>query len=409
MYGEVHYRSKKYKIVEKSDEQRVTEYGGYIETIENPNEELQLKAVKQYGGFIRFIKQPTEKVQIEAVQQYPPYIKHINDPSIAVQLMAVMYDGFLIKSIKNPSQSVQMEATRQSLDVIDHIKEPVESLQLLYVDKLASKLQRFYLTDKAQLAMVKNNLDNYNYIKNPIMSLKSMMSCNTMDIVDSNEDGINNSLMHSIKYKLYCLLRPSEEAVDTALSKVDMDMDLTVDTTVDTIIRALHRLILLFPKLFSIDTRIRYIHAVKASNYILYIKKGLDILKMPSDISDLHYDLDKLLLITIFIDSDCLKEVRPLPDKVATEVVSKDGSLIRYMTLPSIALQFLAVSQDGNNIQYIDNPNYMVMEQAANVKSEPSTQLQNIVYDDSRNPNEDMERIESEPSIIIHNIIYDDK
>ena len=101
----------------------------WIKYIENPAEDVQMKAVKYFGFLIEYIKNPSEEVQIEAVKQNGTAISYIKNPSEKVQLEAVKKDPISIMYIKNPTEKVQMEAVKQSNYVIHHIKNPTNKVK----------------------------------------------------------------------------------------------------------------------------------------------------------------------------------------------------------------------------------------------------------------------------------------
>lgn len=107
--------------------------GELIKLIENPNEELQLTAVKNSGEVIKLIKNPTEKVQLAAVENYAYSIIFIENPTEKIQLEAIKKFVKYIKYIKNPTDKVQIEAVSQNPYVISLIDNPCEEAQLIAV------------------------------------------------------------------------------------------------------------------------------------------------------------------------------------------------------------------------------------------------------------------------------------
>ena len=187
----------------------------YLMFIPNPNEEVQLEAVKKYEDAIRFIPNPSEEVQLEAVKKNGLVIRYIKNPSEEVQLEAVKKNGFAIDYIKNPSEEVKLEAVKQNglaigyipnpseelkLEAVKrdgfairHIQNPSEEVQLEAVKKNAYAIRDIpNPSEEVQLEAVKENGDVIEYIKNPYPSVLKYLEGNNANI---NE---NTSLIRSI-------------------------------------------------------------------------------------------------------------------------------------------------------------------------------------------------------------------
>lgn len=90
-------------------------------------EEYQdLKRVQNWGGNIQHIKDPSEDVKFEAVRTTPYAIQYIDDPSEAIQLMAVRQKPYAVQYIKYPTQKV----INVSKGIDPDFKAPFVSLSL---------------------------------------------------------------------------------------------------------------------------------------------------------------------------------------------------------------------------------------------------------------------------------------
>ena len=110
-----------------------------LDFIKNPSEAVQLAAVKESGWSISSIQNPSETVQLAAVKTSCSSIQFIKNPSEAVQLAAVKQNGRAIQFIKNPSEAVQLAAVKENINAIEYIKNPTDKVKALY-NKLYGKL-----------------------------------------------------------------------------------------------------------------------------------------------------------------------------------------------------------------------------------------------------------------------------
>ena len=80
----------------------------FLQYIENPTKEMQLKAVKNNGATIRYIKNPTKEMQLEAVKSNGLAIGYIKNPTEEMKWFAIKQDGCSIEDIKNPTKEMQI-------------------------------------------------------------------------------------------------------------------------------------------------------------------------------------------------------------------------------------------------------------------------------------------------------------
>lgn len=85
------------------------------QTIENANENEQIKRVTKNPLQIQYIDNPSENVQLAALRVTAEAIEFIKNPTKAAQLAAVKSDIFSIKYIKNPDKDVQLFALKHNL------------------------------------------------------------------------------------------------------------------------------------------------------------------------------------------------------------------------------------------------------------------------------------------------------
>lgn len=95
-----------------------------IEYIENPSEEISIMAVKILWNSLRYIKEPTYNVLKEAVKAKGWAIQFIGNKTEELCLLAVSKDYDSIKYIENPSEEVQLTAVKRYWGAIRYIKEP---------------------------------------------------------------------------------------------------------------------------------------------------------------------------------------------------------------------------------------------------------------------------------------------
>jgi hypothetical protein len=109
-----HEENRKMKPTIKSKQDQIAEIknsgGRSICYAIEPDEEVQLLAVRNHGCAIKCIKNPSEKVKLAAVLEDGMAIAHIENPSEAVQLTAITQLPRAIRQIKNPARSVQIVA-----------------------------------------------------------------------------------------------------------------------------------------------------------------------------------------------------------------------------------------------------------------------------------------------------------
>jgi hypothetical protein len=100
-------------------------YGYNIQWIDNPSEEIQLKAVIYAWDVIKLIKNPSESVKIAAVKHCGYAIQLIENPSEAVQLEAVKQEMSCHRFIHKPHQNT-LKFLRENYDLFDSYFEVEE-------------------------------------------------------------------------------------------------------------------------------------------------------------------------------------------------------------------------------------------------------------------------------------------
>jgi hypothetical protein len=146
----------------------IKENADVIKYIENPSEAVQLAAIKENADVIKYIENPSEAVQLAAVEQDTVALQYIKNPSEAVQWAAVKQNGRAIEYIKNPSEEMQLVAVKQNGRAIEYIKKPSEAVQLAAVNQKGSAITYIKFPSEAvQLAAVKQDGNAIEYIKKP--------------------------------------------------------------------------------------------------------------------------------------------------------------------------------------------------------------------------------------------------
>jgi hypothetical protein len=132
------------------------------------SEEELIELVKINPLFIKLIKDPNETIQLIAVRKNSNAIMHIKNPTEKVQLEAIRDDLDLIGSIENPTEKVQLEVVKGSINLFVYIKNPTEKTQLEVVKKNPYRIGSIIDQSEAvQLAAISKKLDSIRYIYNP--------------------------------------------------------------------------------------------------------------------------------------------------------------------------------------------------------------------------------------------------
>jgi hypothetical protein len=198
-----------------------------IEYVKNPTEEMQLAAVKKEGTAIQFIYNPSRSVQMAAVASNEYSIQYIDDPSLDVMQASVQYNprsfrfiadrlkkmdynsqlareksekenfdldklqdqiskihyyavkgsGSNIELIDNPNDLLRKTALEDDPFCIEFIKNPYKEeisyampemlKQISKEGYLISRLSEKYQTEELQIAAIKNDIRNIEFIPNP--------------------------------------------------------------------------------------------------------------------------------------------------------------------------------------------------------------------------------------------------
>jgi hypothetical protein len=118
------------------------------------------------------IKNPDKDVQLAAIKTNPTCIQFIANPDKEVQLAAVNQNYSTIRYIKNPDKDIQIAAIKQNIGALEYIKNPDSDLL-----ELANKIDPNYMKNKreqevqkreAQMDLIKKDWKNR---KNLIMAI----------------------------------------------------------------------------------------------------------------------------------------------------------------------------------------------------------------------------------------------
>jgi hypothetical protein len=105
---------------------------------------------------IQFIDNPSEDIQLKAVTTDPFTIRHINNPTEAVQLIAVKNDGMLIEHINNPSEQVKKAAINQNPNAKNVINLTYEEKINLNIKHFNQLLSQGYITQEEYNDLIKD-------------------------------------------------------------------------------------------------------------------------------------------------------------------------------------------------------------------------------------------------------------
>ena len=263
-------------------------------TEDQVNDELKMLAIKCSASVFQYIKNPTEQMNLQAVQIDGELIRFIKDPSEKVKLAAVTQDGDALRYIKDPTEQMKLIAVSNSPYVISSIASPSEKIQLFAVNKDPDSLQNFpvFPTERVQLAAVSQSG----------LSLQWLYLKIRLGEHDPISDRVKQEAIRNEPTSIKYISDASDELKELAIS---------LDPFV-----------------------IKYINGPSESLELLAVSKNG-------------------LALTSILENKNEKEVS---ESVKYEAIKQKGSLIRHLNHPSESLQLLSVNQDGNNIRFIRDP-----------------------------------------------------
>lgn len=195
----------------------------YIREVENPSEELILKAIGKNPSVIQYInnKLRSEVINKTAVKLNPLVIEYIEDPSEDISIMAVKILWNSLRYIKKPSYNVLKEAVKAKGWAIQFIEDKTEELCLLAVSKDYDSIK--YIenpSEEVQLIAVKKYWGAIKYIKKPTLLVMR-------EAVKREAEAINFIERYDyddIKYFIYDNINTLKYVYES----IDMDMVLDV-------------------------------------------------------------------------------------------------------------------------------------------------------------------------------------
>lgn len=152
---------------------RVIESPIVIRNIENPDEELQLIAVRKNGTTIKYIKNPSFDVKKEAVINNALSIEYIENPEEEIQVLAVTALWNSIKYINNPTENTIKAALDSKGWAIQYINEPSKEQMIIAVEKDYDSIK--YIKNppiEVQLKAINNYWAAIKYINNPDLKVR---------------------------------------------------------------------------------------------------------------------------------------------------------------------------------------------------------------------------------------------
>lgn len=105
--------------------------------LENPSQDLILRAINNNVLALRNLKPQPTVINLFAVELDPKSIKYIANPELEVQLAAVSRNGLMIREINNPTLEVQMAAVKNIPEAIHYIQNPLPECELFAIEKNA--------------------------------------------------------------------------------------------------------------------------------------------------------------------------------------------------------------------------------------------------------------------------------
>lgn len=174
----------------------------YINSIENPSEDVQLALVKCAPGLIGEINtdNPSEAVQIAALQsakedkdyvgQVMHEIQRRFQPSEKVKWLAVKISPDAIEYIDNPSEELLQYAIQHgSVGAIKHIDNPPEEMQLAAVNKRGDFIS--YIknpSEKVKWTAIKKDPFAITYFDNPSEEMQVEVAKNNVEALEDLYD-----------------------------------------------------------------------------------------------------------------------------------------------------------------------------------------------------------------------------
>lgn len=139
-----------------------------LKFIDEPEEELCIKAVRADYNNIQYIRNPSEEVRKIVIAKNPEIIKQMETPSDASCKLAIEIDIGAFYNIENPSEVVCKRAIEIDPETIKHVKNPSEYLCRLAVSRRAQMIK--YIenpSDEVCILAIKQDDRTLKYIKNP--------------------------------------------------------------------------------------------------------------------------------------------------------------------------------------------------------------------------------------------------
>ena len=200
---------------------KVTNNPLYIREIENPSEEIVLKAIRKNPSVIKYIKDKPFRVQEEAVKLNQLVVEYIENPSEDICILAVKLLWNSLKNIKNPTYNVLKEAVKAKGWALQFVDEKTEELCIMAVSKDYDAIK--YIenpSEDVQMTAVKRYWGAIKYIENPsILVMREAVKREAEAI-----NFINGYDYDDMRYFIY----DNINSLKYIYESVDMDMALEV-------------------------------------------------------------------------------------------------------------------------------------------------------------------------------------
>ena len=139
--------------------------GWAIQFIENPTEEIMLKAVSKDYDSIKYIKNPSEEVQLESINKYWAAIKFIDNPSLEARRAAVIGNEEAINYINFDLDELKVLIS-DNIKVVKYVYDSIDAdfVVNVAIEKVKEELiNEKYIKDFLELEILE--MDKVNFIR----------------------------------------------------------------------------------------------------------------------------------------------------------------------------------------------------------------------------------------------------
>lgn len=104
-----------------------------IKHVDNPSDELIMKAIKRNGYVIKYLKQYSHEMALEAVKENGMALRYVEHPSTEIEMAAVKQEGMALQFVIEPTPAIIKAAITQNGRAIAHVVDPSPELEIMAV------------------------------------------------------------------------------------------------------------------------------------------------------------------------------------------------------------------------------------------------------------------------------------